>query len=161
MGARVVEGIEVVVDGLDLRPLGHVEAQPDEDVLDLAAGLGHQVQAPDGRKRVSREGHVDAVGDEALLELGAGQLAAPGFDGGLERLARLVGRLAGRGPLLGRELGDAAQEVGQLGLAAQVAHADLLERGRRGRRGDRVAGLLLDLRNPIRRAHQRAILDAS
>ena len=160
MGARVVEGIEVVVDGPRPPALGHVEGQPDEDVLDLAAGLGHQVQAPDGRKRVSREGHVDAIGDEALLELGAGQLAAPGFDGGLERLTRLVGRLAGRRPA---PRGGARRRAGvrQLGLAAQVVYADLLEGGRRGRRGDRVAGLLLDLRDPFVGAIQRAILDAS
>ena len=51
---RVVERVEVVVDGLDLGALGDVEAEPDEDVLDLAPGLGDQVQVADRRQRVGR-----------------------------------------------------------------------------------------------------------
>ena len=51
---RVVERVEVVVDGLDLGALGDVEAEADEHVLDLAAGLRDQVQAADRRQRVGR-----------------------------------------------------------------------------------------------------------
>ena len=43
----VVEAVEVVGDGLDLGALDDAEAEADEDVLELAAGLGQQVQAPD------------------------------------------------------------------------------------------------------------------
>ena len=39
----VVERIEVVLVGVDLGALGHVEAQAEEDVLDLAPGLREQV----------------------------------------------------------------------------------------------------------------------
>ena len=52
MGGRHVEGLEVVPVGLDLGALGHDEAHPDEDVLELVAGPLDQVQtAPPGRRR--------------------------------------------------------------------------------------------------------------
>ena len=86
------------------------------------------MQATDLGQRIGRQGDVDAVADQALLELARGQLAGAGLERALERLAGLVGRLADRAALLGRELGHPAQEVGQLGLAAQVAHARLLQR---------------------------------
>ena len=41
---REVEGAEVVPVGLDLGPLGHGEAEPDEDVLEVLDGLGDEVQ---------------------------------------------------------------------------------------------------------------------
>ena len=43
MGDRRVERIEVVVDAFDLRPLGDVEPEPDEDVFDLSPCLGDQM----------------------------------------------------------------------------------------------------------------------
>jgi hypothetical protein len=46
---------------------------------------------------------------------------------GLERLAHFVGALADLAALVGRQLADPAQQVGQLGLATQQAHAELLE----------------------------------
>ena len=66
----VVERVEVVVDRLDLGPLGDREAQADEDVLDLAARLGEQVQPADGLRRVAGQRDVDAVGGQARVELG-------------------------------------------------------------------------------------------
>jgi hypothetical protein len=39
-----VERVEVVFGQLDLRSLGDLEAEAEEDVLDVAAGLGDQVQ---------------------------------------------------------------------------------------------------------------------
>ena len=55
----------------------------------------------------------------------------------LQLLARAVRARADRAALLGGQVGDAAQDRGQLGLAAQVADAKLFERGGVGRRGDR------------------------
>ena len=52
---RVVERIEVVIDGLHLRTLGHVEPEPDEHVLDLAPGLRDEVKATDVWRRVAIE----------------------------------------------------------------------------------------------------------
>ena len=42
--ARDVEPGEVVPVVLDLGALGHLEAEPDEDVLQLLHGLGDQVE---------------------------------------------------------------------------------------------------------------------
>src|SRR3712207_7003332 len=53
------------------------------------------------------------------------------FRSGLDRPARLVGGAADGAALLRRQLGDAAQQVGQLGLAAEEAHAHVLQRGDR------------------------------
>ena len=137
----VVERVEVVVDGVDLGAFEDGEAQADEDVLDLAPGRREQVQAPDGLRRLARQGDVDAVGGQASVELARLELGGARLDEALERLARLVGRPPDRAALLGRQLGHAAQEVGQLRLAPQVAHTQLLEgRGRVGRR-DSALGL--------------------
>src|SRR5205823_7399758 len=143
----VVQGVEVVVDGLDLGPLDDGEAEPEEDVLELAPGLGDEVQAADGLRRVAGERDVDAVGDQPLLELGGLELGVASGDRVLELAAGQVGRLADAAALGRLELGHAAQQVGQLGLASQPLHARLLERARGRRLGDggaRVGGDLLD-----------------
>jgi hypothetical protein len=144
----VVEGVEVVVDGLDLGALDDGEAQANEDILELAPGGGQQMQAPDVLRRLAGQGDVDAVGGELDVELAGLELLRAALDQLLERLAGLVGRAPDGAALLGRQLRDAAQEVGQLRLAPQVLHAQLLERGGRARRGDRALGLgpkLVDL----------------
>ncbi len=127
----VVERVEVVVHGLDLRPLHHGEAEPEEDVFELAAHARQQVQAPDRLRRRAGQRHVDAIRLPAALELLAAELLGARLDQRLERLARLVGGLADRAALLGRQLGDAAQQLRQLGLAPEVAHAQLLAAARR------------------------------
>ena len=66
---RVVERVEVVVDEVDLRPLGDPEAEAEEDVLDLAPGRGQQVQAADRRDRRAGQRDVDAVGGQPGVEL--------------------------------------------------------------------------------------------
>ena len=95
------------------------------------------VQAPDRLRRRAGQRHVDAVAraGRARARRAASSLGAR-RDQRLERLARLVGRLADGAALRGLELGDAAQHLRQLGLAPEVAHAQLLElpRCRGGRR---------------------------
>ena len=77
----------------------------------------------------------------------------------VERLARLVGGAAHSAALLRRQLRDAAQQVRQLGLAAEEAHAHVLQRGRVG--GARHGGLALlaELGDPV--DHGRRILRSS
>ena len=48
MVGRRVEGLEVVVLGLDLGPVGDLVAHADEDVLDLPLGLGDQMEMAQG-----------------------------------------------------------------------------------------------------------------
>ena len=67
------------------------------------------------------------------------------FERGLERLADEVAELAHFGPLLRRQLGDAAQQRGEIGLATEKAHPDLFDRrkiggGRDGRHAFGVDG---------------------
>jgi len=57
----VIEGGEVVVLVLDLGALEDLEAQPDEDVLELAADLGDQVQVTGRERRVAGQRDVDSI----------------------------------------------------------------------------------------------------
>ena len=162
MRGVVVERVEVVEDRLDLGALHDPEPEPGEDVLDLAARLGQQVVAADGPDRRAGQRDVDAVGGEALLELAGLELGAAVGDEALERLAGLVGRLADA-PALGRlELGDPAQEVRQLRLAAQEANAQRLQRGRVERGADRRLRLGPELVDALQGlAHARCTLENS
>ena len=118
---RVVERVEVVVDGLHVGALGDVEAQADEDVLELAPGLGDQVQPSDRRRGVGGQRDVDAVAGQAGVELGRLELARARGDLGLERLARLVRGLADRAALA-RARGRARRAAGW--AARPCARAD-------------------------------------
>ena len=60
----------------------------------------------------------------------------------LDPLAELVQALADRAALLGRQRGDAAQALRQLGVAAQQRDARLLERSAQRGAANAVPGLL-------------------
>ena len=124
---RVVERREVVVLVVDLRALEDGEAEPDEDVLHLAPDLRDQVEPAGRLRRVARERDVDPVLGEAAVELRCLELGRALREQLLERHPHLVGRLAHRPALLGRQLADRAERRGELRLAAEVAHAQLLE----------------------------------
>jgi hypothetical protein len=108
----------------------------------------------DGGRAGERD--VGDVGGQAGVELGGLELGGARLDRRLERLARLVGGAAHGAALLGRELGDAAQQVRQLRLAAEVPHADVLELGRPRRLGDRRLAGGAQLADPL--VHAAAIL---
>ena len=154
----MVERVEVVVDEVDLGALDAREPEAEEDVLDLAPGLGDQVDAADRLRRLAGERDVDPVLREARVELVGFELLPAGLDQGLERLAGLVGRPADGAALLGRELRHASEEVRQLGLAPEVADAELLER--RARRGacDGRLGLGADRSDAVEDAHDAPTL---
>ena len=99
---------------------------------------------------------VDDVGGQLRVELGGVELGRARLDRGLERLARLVGGAADRRALLRGELGDAAQQVRQLRLAAEEAHPHVLELGRVRRLGDRRLAGRAQLADPL--VHGAAIL---
>ncbi len=108
MRGSVVERVEVVVNGLHLRALEHREAEPEEDVFELAHRLGEHVQASDRLRRASGQRHVDALAREAALELGAAQLHRPLLDQRLEPAAHLVGGPSDSRPLIALQLRDPA-----------------------------------------------------
>ena len=138
----VVERVEVVVDGLDLGALGDAEAEAEEDVLDLAPHRGDQVQPPDRDGRRAGQRDVDARRRPAARRARPRSSSARArLDRRLERLARLVGRAADRAALLRRQLRDAAQQVRQLGLAAEVGDPGLLQLGGAGGGRDRRLAL--------------------
>src|SRR5882757_1328734 len=145
---RVVQGGEVVVVVLDLRAFGDFVAEPDHDVLDQPRGAGDQVLVAERPRRRAGQGDVDPVGDQFGVELGRVEaLGAPG-DQRLELLAGLVGGAADGAPLLRRQLRDPAQNLGQLGFAAEELDPQILQLGARGRGGDRLGAgdpELLDL----------------
>jgi hypothetical protein len=137
----VVERGEVVVLVLDLGTLQHGEPEPHEDVLELAPDLRDQVEMAGRQRRVAGQGHVDAVGGEPRVELlRIEPLGALGQQP-LERLLDRVRALAHRTALLRRQLADRAQRLRQLGLAPQVAHAQILELGAAPGAGDGSLGL--------------------
>ena len=103
------------------------------------------MQVSHGHRRVARQRHVDPVLGQAAVELGGLELPAALADQGLDRLLDLVGGLAHRATLIGRKLADRAQSLGQLCLAAEIAHAQLLELRARAGGSDRLLGLPADL----------------
>jgi hypothetical protein len=99
------------------------------------------MQAADGLRRLPGQRDVDAVLGQAGVELARLELRSALLDELLERLPRLVGGAADGAALFGRELGDASEQVRELGLAAEVADAQLLECRTGGSAGDGRLGL--------------------
>src|SRR5438270_6884309 len=137
------------MDALHLRALHHGEAEAEEDVFELAARAREDVQPSDRLGRRAGQRHVDAICDQLLLQLGGAELGPARSDQRVERLARGVGGLADGAALLGRKGGDLAKHLRELGLAPEVAHAQLLELLARGGRRDRLLGLLAQLVDPF------------
>jgi hypothetical protein len=104
---------------------------------------------PTGWAGRARQSHVDDVGGEPRVELLAVDLLAAAADQRLDRPARLVGRLADLAALLRRQLGHAAQQLRQLGLAPEVLDAEALELVGGARARDRIRGRVLDLLDAV------------
>ena len=69
MAEREIERGEIVVVGLDVRPLGDGEAEIGEDRRDLVDHLADRVDAAGFERRgADRQGHVDPLGFEAAGE---------------------------------------------------------------------------------------------
>jgi len=100
IGGRV-EGLEVVVLGLDFRPLGYLVTHADEDVLDLPLRLGDEVQAPQ-RRRPARKRDIYPLALQRREELLSLHYDPALFKRSLEGLADEVAHLAHFGPLLDR-----------------------------------------------------------
>ena len=141
MIGRRVEGLEVVVLGLDFRPLGDLVAHADEDVLDLPLGLGDEMQTSQ-RRRPAGKGDVDAVALQPVQPT-PGSPAPPCAPPELiSRALRMrLPTLPTSGLCSAGKLRDAAEKKHEIRLPAQKAHADGLERGEIGGGRDRRASL--------------------
>ena len=97
---------------------------------------------PTGPRRVAGQRHVDPVLRQALLELGRPRAPGGGCRAASSSATRASLAALPTGP---RSSGGSSRIqrriVGELGLAAEVAHAQLLERARVGRLGDGGLGL--------------------
>ena len=111
----------------------------------------------DRPRRRPGQGDVDPVGDEPGVELGGVEALGARLEQRLELLAGLVGGAADLAPFLRRQLGDPAQDRGQLGFAAEVADPQLLQLGARGGGADRRRGLAPDLLDPLKHRVRSAI----
>ena len=68
---------------------------------------------PGRQRRIAGQRHVDRVRGQPLLQIGGLQRARALLDQALQRLAHLVGPLPGGPALLGRQLADRAQHLGE------------------------------------------------
>ena len=125
MVAGDAEAVEVVGVPLDLWALDDIETHLAEGALHCAAGEGDGVQVA-ARARAGGECDVDGGGGESggggAVELLPARLER-GLEGGLE----VVGGLAGGGALSLGEITNAAQDGGQVALAAEIRRAPGVE----------------------------------
>ncbi len=146
VGRAVVQRVEVVVDGLDLRALQDGEAEARGRCLRARAACAvSRCRRPTGCGGAPGSVTSIAVGGQPRVELAADELPRARVDQRLERLARLVGGRADGAALLGLQLCDVAQQLRQLGLAPQVADAQLSERLAVAAPRDRPLGLRAEL----------------
>ena len=91
MPEREVESVEVVARRLDLTTVDDAVAEAEEDVLDLPANLGDQMEVA-AMMHADGQGDVDSFLGEPGIELGAGDLGLPPVDRRLEPFADRVQR---------------------------------------------------------------------
>src|SRR5689334_8448046 len=138
--ARNVQRLEVVGIGLDLRALGHAEAEAGEDRDDLLAHA-HQRVHDAARRTSSGQREIRAL----ALALTATFVGAHAVDALREQPFELALGLVGGGadarPLLGRQRPERLEDLRQLAGASQVPDPDRLQLG--GRRGGADRGARL------------------
>jgi hypothetical protein len=122
-----------------------VVAEADHRVLDQPRGAGDQVRVADRPRRRARQGDVDPVLGQLRHQLAGVEGLGPRLQQRLELLAGAVGGAADGAAFLRWQLGDPAQDAGQLGFAAEVANPQLLQLGTARGGLDRVAGIGPDL----------------
>ena len=124
MVRREVEGPEVVVVALDVRPLGPGKAQAAQDVRHLVHDERKGVP-PAPRRGRPREREVEAGGSDLPVDLGGLEDLAALGEGRFDALLEPVGLGAQALALFYGEVLQAAQERGKRSLAAQVFNAEL------------------------------------
>ena len=113
-----VQGLEVIVVGFHLRALHHIEAHPQEDLLDLVQHQGEGMPVAGGGGAAGH-GDVDGLGPELFLQLGGLQGLGPGGQLLLQGFPDLVGQLPDDGALLGGKAPHLLEDGGELPLLSQ------------------------------------------
>src|SRR2546425_2396720 len=145
-----VQGLEVEVVALDLRPLGDGKAEAHEDRNDLVLHPGERV-ARAQRRTTAGEREVEALPGALLPALGLAPLGQLQLEQGLQLTLDLIGGRADERALLLRQRAQGAQQKRQRPLPSQVTDAELLQLCRRPRAGNgctRFVGDGIDARMP-------------
>ena len=129
--------VEVVVGRLDLASVDDPVAEAEEDVLDLAADLRHEVQ-PATRRSAHRKRHVDPLLRQPRSSSARSSSARALGDGVLDPPLRLVQRAPGLG------VPHLPQRERKRALPPQVLDPHGLDLVGRRRRGDRREGRTLE-----------------
>ena len=137
---RNIEGLEVVIVVLDLRPFGHLVADAREQFLDALQGEGHGMQATRGLPP-ARQGDIDALPRQARLQCGGLQGLAPRLDGLVHLLLGLIHGLPGLGTRLRGQILELPQGIGEHALLAQILDAQPVQRRQVRGGGDLLHGL--------------------
>ena len=156
MGRRDVQGLEVVPVVLDLGALGDAVAEPDEDVLELALDLRHEMQVSP-RPGVTAEGQIE--GRTAWFGTGSPELPAPSLHQRRDLAAVRPDGLAGRRSIRGRQLLDRLVDLGggrTLPDERSLDGIELLDRGRGRDSSLRLRDGSLETRRCIREVHRSA-----
>ena len=135
MVVGVVERREAEPVGLDLGPVGDLEAERREDRLDPLEGATDGMQATSAA-RSAGQGHVERLGRELLLELGFGHRRATRDQSRVDRLLDGIDLGAARLLVIGRQRAESLQLRRDDAVPAEVARLGILELGRRRRRGE-------------------------
>ena len=122
-----IQRIEIMVDRLEVRPIGDHEPHASENGHGVIHHPGHWMQeaavAP-----AAGQSHIDGL-HHGLL---AAQCRPRRLEGGFNLLLHAVGRAADLRPFLGRHRSHALEQSGDFALAAQKADVALLDLGARG-----------------------------
>jgi hypothetical protein len=156
MIARDVQRLEVVGVGLDLRTLGHREAESREDRDDLLAHAHERVHDA-ARRPAAGQREIGSLALALALALGGARGGEARVQLRLQLALGLVGGGADGRPLFGGQRAEALEDLRERTRAAEIADADRLELGGRGGspdRGARLVGHGVDARVTHRR--QRA-----
>src|SRR5262245_30081900 len=136
---RVVLGLvergEVIPIGLDLRPVGHIEADRAEDRLDPLPGAADRMDAA-RLAHATRQRDIDSLLGEARVELRRGDRGAAIGEQSLDPILRVVDAAAAVALDLGWKLAEPLQELGDDALLAEEARLRVLERRQLVGRGE-------------------------
>ena len=130
MVGRDVQGVEVVVFGLDLGTVQHCEAERYKELLQFLLDACDRVQVATARSRRGK-GEVDPFGFQPRAQGCLGERRLAGFERIFQLLAGAVHYHADALAVVGRELAHVLTELRKATLASERVHARGLQLLRR------------------------------